>query len=151
MLEARQLKLLSDLQTIYPIEKNDGGEYAIRGLELPADMQSKDDEVISAALGYVVHLIVLASKYLEVPLRYQLLYMGSRSFIRDPVLGNSGGTYPLFKRNVEKDRFDRGVQWLKRDVEQLLLTRGVHYDAGRDILHNLHQLFYCEMCPKLAV
>ena len=113
----------------------------------------KDDEHVSAALGYVVHLTLLASKYLEVPLRYQMLFMGSRSFIRDPVLGATGGTLPLFRRNVEKERFDRAVAWLRRDVEQLLQTRGVLYEHGRDsnILYNLHQLFFCEMCPRLAL
>ena len=39
LLEARKMKLLSELQTIYPIERVDSsGEYAIRGLELPADL-----------------------------------------------------------------------------------------------------------------
>jgi hypothetical protein len=37
LLEARKVKLLSELQTIYPIERLDNGEYAIRGVELPAD------------------------------------------------------------------------------------------------------------------
>lgn len=31
------MKLLSELQTIYPIERLDSGEYAIRGVELPVD------------------------------------------------------------------------------------------------------------------
>ena len=39
LLEARQIKLLSELQTIYPIELLDNGEHAIRGLELQADMK----------------------------------------------------------------------------------------------------------------
>jgi len=37
-LEARKIKLLSELQTIYPIERLDNGEYAIRGIEMPADL-----------------------------------------------------------------------------------------------------------------
>lgn len=156
LLEARQVKLLSDLQTLYPIDRieGSGGEYAIRGIELPTDLTAnKDDEQVAAALGYVVHLTLLASKYLEVPLRYQMLFMGSRSFIRDPVLGSTSGTLPLFRRNVEKERFDRAVSWLRRDIEQLLQTRGVLYDHTKEsnILYNLHQLFFCEMCPKLAV
>ena len=101
-------------------------------------------------MGYTVHLLLLASKYLEVsvvlftflcfcgrktkfvgcthanhtcvvfkthscscscsreqiPLRYQLLFMASRSFIRDPVVGN-GTTLPLFRRGTERERFDR--------------------------------------------
>jgi hypothetical protein len=38
LLEARQIKLLSELQTIYPIELLGNGEHSIRGLELPADL-----------------------------------------------------------------------------------------------------------------
>jgi len=150
LLQARQTKLLSELQTIYPIERLPGvSDYAIRGVELPLDLYSKDDEQIAAALGYLVHLLLLASKYLEVPLRYQLLFMGSRSFIRDPVAGG-GSTLPLFRRNVEKDRFDRAVLWLKRNVEQLLVNRGIAYEPTYHILRNVHSLFQCEMCPKIV-
>ena len=42
----------------------------------------------------------------QIPLRYQLLFMASRSFIRDPVIGN-GTTLPLFRRGTERERFDR--------------------------------------------
>lgn len=94
--------------------------------------------------------MLLASKYLEVPMRYQILFLGSRSMIRDPLQG-SAGTLPLFRRNVEKERFDRAIVWLKKDIEQLLLSRGYTYEPHKDILYNLHQLFQCEMCPKLAL
>ncbi len=77
------MKLLGELgTTIYPIEpvpiislpggnapgSNTQEEYMIRGIELPMviDTSLKDDEQISTALGYVVHLLVLASKYLQV-------------------------------------------------------------------------------------
>ncbi len=76
--------------------------------------------------------------------------MGSRSFIRDPVTSN-GTTLPLFRRNVEKDRFDRAVQWLRRAVEQLLMARGVPYEPTQNLLLNVHALFQCEMCPKLSI
>eukprot|EP00598_Pedospumella_elongata_P000321 CAMPEP_0184971788 /NCGR_PEP_ID=MMETSP1098-20130426/3964_1 /TAXON_ID=89044 /ORGANISM="Spumella elongata, Strain CCAP 955/1" /LENGTH=400 /DNA_ID=CAMNT_0027493981 /DNA_START=63 /DNA_END=1262 /DNA_ORIENTATION=+ len=110
LLEARKIKLLSELQTIYPIERLDNGEFAIRGVEMPADLYAREDEQVAAALGYTVHLLLLASKYLEIPLRYQLLFMASRSFIRDPVVGN-GTTLPLFRRGTERERFDRAVLW----------------------------------------
>ena len=58
---------------------------------------------------------------------------------------------PLFRRNVDKDRYERGILWLKRDIEQILLCRGLTYETNKDILYNIHQLFLCEMCPKLAV
>jgi hypothetical protein len=38
--EARQLKLLSELQSIYPIVLLENGDYTIRGVELPADIYS---------------------------------------------------------------------------------------------------------------
>lgn len=43
-----------------------------------------EDELISAALSYMAHLLLLASKYLGITLRYQIIFLGSKSFIRDP-------------------------------------------------------------------
>lgn len=161
MLEARQLKLMSELQSIYPIEQLDvNSEYAIRGIELPKDLSQRDDEVIAAGLGYVVHLLILLAKYLEVPLRYQLIYQASRSMIRDPIssgglpsstsISGGGLVLPLYRRNVDRDRFERALIWLQRDVEQLLASRGLGFDTKKDILGNLQQLFVCDMCPRLA-
>ena len=31
---------------------------------------------------------------------------------------------PLFKRGVERERFDCAISWLKKAIQQLLLTRG---------------------------
>jgi len=98
--EARQVKLLSELQNIYPIHlvdktKDSHDVWAIRSLELPKDLTSLDDEHISSALGYVVHLLAMISKYLQIPLRYQLIYAASRSSIRDRVgITPSSGNYP---------------------------------------------------------
>lgn len=54
--EARQVKMLSELQNIYPIhlvEKSGESEvWAIRSLELPKDFTTLDEEHISSALGY---------------------------------------------------------------------------------------------------
>jgi len=115
LLEARQLKLLSELQTIYPIEKVPSSEvggkerYAIRGVELPP-FDSSNDEQLSTVLGYIVHLMLLASKYLEVPLRYQLLFYASRSMIRDPLQANPlQQNLPLHRKDTEPERFRRAV------------------------------------------
>jgi len=150
--EARQVKLISDLQSIYPIDPvgNGSGEYSIRGIELPMDLSQRDDEQTSSALGYLVHLLLLASKYLEVPLRYQLLFFASRSMIRDPIQ-NNGMALPLYRRGIERERFDCAIKWLQRNIEQLLQTRGIAYDGKRSMLYNLQLLFECEMCPTLQV
>lgn len=162
LLEARQLRLIHDLQTIYPIEHVQGGsgEYSIRGIELPRDLYSRDEEQVAAGLGYVVHVLILLSKYLEVSLRYPLVFQASRSMIRDPVAGNTpssasaaggGVVLPLYRRNVDRERFDRALVWLQRDIEQLLVSRGFLYDLKKDILGNLHQLYGCDGCNKLAM
>lgn len=62
----------------------------------------------------------------------------------------TNGTIPLYRRNVEKERFERALLWLRKDVEQLLLSRGIPFDPALDVLANLHQLFACELCPRLA-
>ncbi len=84
----------------------------------------------------------------QIPLRYEVIYNSSRSLIRDPVVGR-GGALPLYKRGVERDRFDRAIQWLQKDIEQLLMIRGGTYDKKKSILGNLKQLFACEECLKM--
>lgn len=70
-------------QAIYPIKYQEKlGAYTIRGLEVPADLYSVDDEKVSSALGYTAHLVCMLAKYLQVPLRYQLIYNASRCVAR---------------------------------------------------------------------
>ena len=109
--EARQIKLLSDLHGIYPIDpgsfshsagdfdSHNNGPSSIRGIEVvwggkellssgPGNAAMlricSEDELLSAALCYIAHVLLLASKYLGVTLRYQIILLGSKSFIRDP-------------------------------------------------------------------
>lgn len=42
------------------------------------DLYSIDDERVSSALGYTAHLMCMLAKYLQVPLRYQVIYNASR-------------------------------------------------------------------------
>lgn len=76
--------------------------------------------------------------------------MGSRSLIRDAIGNVAGSAFPLFKKGVEKERFEKAINWLKLDIEQLLSSRGVVYDGGQSMLYNLSLLFDSEKCPKLA-
>ncbi|CAN0188989.1 unnamed protein product [Ectocarpus sp. 13 AM-2016] len=82
----------------------------------------------------------MLAKYLQISLRYQVIYNASRSAVRDNVTG-VGVAYPLFRRGVEKERFDRGVYLLGRDVEQMLTARGVPAKRGSgQLLRNLERL-----------
>ncbi|CAM9127267.1 unnamed protein product [Choristocarpus tenellus] len=145
LLEARRARLTAELKAIYPIKyQGQLGEYTIRGLELPSDLYTVDDERVSSALGYCAHLVCMLAKYLQVPLRYQLIYNASRSAVRDNITG-AGVAYPLFRRGVEKERFDRGVHLLGKDVEQMLAARGVPVKrGGGQLLRNLERLITAE-------
>lgn len=146
--DARKVKLLSELQSVYPIELSEEGVYAIRGIELPIDTNSKDDEQISSAIGYLVHLIILTSKYLDISLRYPLLFHASRSWIRDPITGTA---LPLYKRGQDREKFDNGFLWLQRDCQQLMASRNVAYDKTKCILGNVKKLFDCAICPAIGL
>eukprot|EP01033_Poteriospumella_lacustris_P009177 gene9177-6603_t len=148
-LEARQQKLFQDILVVYPITQGKSGEYSIRGIELPYDFSAvKDDETLSSGVGYLVHVLLMLSKYWEIPLRYQLLFHGSRCLVRD--LAATNAILPLFRSYNDKERFDRAVSWLRVDLEQLLQTRGVTFDPSRSLLANLVQLAQCDVCPSLA-
>ncbi len=102
----------------------------------------------------------------QVSLRYQLLFYASRSMILDVVAianphnsvagGGSGAVaaggvaLPLYRRGIEKERFDIAVHWLRCDIEQLLLSRGLVFSPKQGILFNVQQLFSCDVCASLA-
>ncbi|KAJ1458949.1 hypothetical protein M885DRAFT_479610 [Pelagophyceae sp. CCMP2097] len=134
-------KLFAELRDIYPIEAGARGEWAIRGLALPLDLAAADDESVAAALGSAAHLTILAAKYLQVSLRYQLVFSASRSLVLDALAGAAGTTYPLFRKDVERRRFDAGVRLLQADVEQLLSAAGRAYAPTGGILGNLRKLY----------
>jgi hypothetical protein len=77
--------------------------------------------------------------------------MGSRSLVRDPIRDLSKdpiSTYPLFKRSIEKERFEKAITWLKADIEFLLRFKGFDYDMNKHFLVNLQLLFDCDSCSK---
>jgi len=159
LLEARQLKLFSELQSIYPIEPLKASEgpqqaqrWAIRGLEFPPlDCPARDDEHLATVLGYIVHVVLLLSKYQQISLRYQLLYYSSRSMVRDPTAaGSTNQNLPLYRTNTEPERFRKAVLWLAKDIEQILMFKGQTYDRRKDLLFNLHQVFLSEMIPQFS-
>lgn len=50
----------------------------------------QNDELIATALGFTAHLVSMLAYYLEIPLRYPTIPMGSRAMIRDVVSLISG-------------------------------------------------------------
>ncbi|KAJ3083097.1 hypothetical protein HK102_001260 [Quaeritorhiza haematococci] len=86
VLRKRQRELICDLERIFPIEQStfDDLVYTIRGIRLPnSDYAGQDEDRIATALGFTSHLVTVLAFYLDVPLRYPIKPMSSRSTIWD--------------------------------------------------------------------
>jgi len=157
LLEARRLRLLWDLEAIYPIDEYKKGQYSIQGTPLPRDLsqalQMLGDDKIASALGATAHVVLLTAKYFELPLRYPINVQGSRSYLRDPAASSSASaTLPLFKTlntnsRVAVEKLERAVLWLQRDAEQILKSVGCPYDTGTCLLGNLFFFFKRQLQP----
>ncbi|GMF14010.1 unnamed protein product [Phytophthora lilii] len=121
-IRSRQAMLVKQLGTVYPIEYVGAGEYSIRGIRIAnSDLTGggrADEEMISTALGYIAHLVFMLSKYLQVNLRYRVVPYSSRSFLKDEI-NDPQGEYPLYKKGVEKERHEKAIRFLRKDVEQV--------------------------------
>uniref|UniRef100_T1JLS3 UV radiation resistance-associated gene protein n=1 Tax=Strigamia maritima TaxID=126957 RepID=T1JLS3_STRMM len=112
-LALRRTKLISELPYIYPINEIDS-TYAVNSIKIdPAKLSclsqsaevvnkglticnvflpnseeliGHDETKITAALGYVVHLVLMIAEILDVPLRYPVRHIGSRSKIYNHIL-----------------------------------------------------------------
>lgn len=148
-LETRRIQLLKSLRSIYPIRMRTADrQYSIAGILLPDDIHdiSSTDEEVSAALGFLCHLVFLTSKYLSISMRHRLVCHSSRSAIVREDGSGSGGSggfgedeataapyraavYPLFRERgvVDREELDRAVGLLHRNVDCLLTSRGASY------------------------
>ncbi|KAG9399084.1 hypothetical protein AC1031_012041 [Aphanomyces cochlioides] len=145
-IRALQATLVSQLYDIYPIAYLGAGEYSIGGIKFTnSDINNgRDEEMLSTALGYIAHFVFLLAKYLNVTLRYAIKHVSSRSSMCDEV-NDPGGEYPLYKRGADRERFEKAFVFLKKDVEQLLLARGLDPGQQGQLLMRLTTLVETEM------
>ena len=146
-------------------------EYTIQGLHVDSlvwkhafssrdadDYPSSDpatDKNTSIALGYVAHVVLKASHYLGIPLRYPIIFRGSYSIIMDNYdsaasnapAGTSCSEFPLHcYATKDRPRFAIAVFLLYKDILQLLQT---HYDTDpplvgpNHIMSSLYNLLCC--------
>jgi len=90
----------------------------------------------------------MISKYLDVPLKYRIVYRTSRSGISDEVRRGlpQPPVFQLFSKGVEKQRFDYAVKLLSADVHILLHSRGITLIQDPDnILENINLLIRHEI------
>lgn len=154
----KQRKLiLNRLKLMYPIISSHT-RCSISSLNIPYDTTSFDNEhvnicprlrhllflQVTTALGYVSHTTLMLSKYLQVPLRYELVCSSSRSLVRDGLASCSYGfTFPLFRRETERRRFNRALELLAADIKQLLWSQGLDYHRNFSFTKNLELVFGC--------
>lgn len=110
-METAEQKLVCRLKELFAIDSSK--HYSICGLEVTRTALGNNEEPIPTILGHVCHFVVLASKYLELAPRYQLLYKLSRSVIQDNVTTTSAAVcLPLYRKDNERRRYEQAVEFL---------------------------------------
>lgn len=100
---------------------------------------------MASALGYVAQVINLVAAYMGDTLVYPVVYMGSRSVIKDPISAMMGPrvlvclryqimkriddhySFPLYTRGMEIYRFEYGVFLLNKNLEMVTLIDTATY------------------------
>ncbi|KAF2165261.1 hypothetical protein M409DRAFT_67503 [Zasmidium cellare ATCC 36951] len=154
-------RICEDLQYCYPIQPLAGKTLAftIRDLHLPnsEDLDSETPETISAALGFVAHVLQMLAFYLKQALPYPVSPLGSVSTVYDTISilksnttfpSRKGDettlrTYPLFTKGVPRFRFEYAVFLINQDIRVLLENAfNLKVLDIRQTLPNLKYLLY---------
>lgn len=136
----RKRQLLQQLLWIYPIQEAPDKKYTIKGMHLPnSDLLSDvTDDGVSVALGYVTHILLMCSKFLQVPLRYPMTHLGSRSSVTDEISPDlPEKEFPLFTKGKDRMQFTYGVFLLNKNIAQLRWLFNMHTQDLKLTLPNL--------------
>ena len=60
-------------------------------------------------------------------------------------------TLPLYKKGVEKDKFEMACIWLKDNIRQILTFRDIEYEPLQNILYNLDKFFMAHEYKKVDI
>ncbi|KAJ3307938.1 hypothetical protein HDV04_002294, partial [Boothiomyces sp. JEL0838] len=123
----RQSQLIRELDFIYPLSNE-----CVRSIHIYKGTK----EGMAMGLGYLAHLVVMISVYLNIPLRYPITIKSSRSSIHDPISLFPVSEYPLYKH----PSFEYSVFLLNKDIEQLLNLVGLRVTDLRKGVLNLQVL-----------
>ncbi|XP_065644380.1 UV radiation resistance-associated protein isoform X5 [Hydra vulgaris] len=144
-------QIAADLIDIYtikelPINEKNKREYAICGVRLPnsEDFNGEDETMLAVAVGYVAHLVYMMAKFTELPLRYSICPMGSRSSVQDLLtdkLTDKEREFPLFSKGKDKFQFRYGMFLLNKNIAQLRYHNKLGTADLRNTLLNLKNLF----------
>lgn len=139
-LRCRQMRMMQEVCEVYPIEQSDGcwriRRLILTSIESLSRQDFLEEEVVSTALGFLAHLMVMLAGILEVPLRITIHNAGcSRCAVSDPheSLSSSAlaGEWPLYYGGGhEKSRFINAMHLLRDGLHQFLYSRG-YFDEKR--------------------
>jgi UV radiation resistance-associated gene protein len=143
-----QIETKSDLLPIQPQFTNKNNKFKLIGIQfnnLNNNLANiNDDTNNSILLGYIAHAVLLISTILSVPLRYPVIFRGSRSFIIEQIKEDSVCELPLFNTSGGQDVvvYKHGVELLNKDLAQLraLFDNYKNIDQ-KDMIANLKWLF----------
>lgn len=145
-IHGQRRRICEELLNIFPIEPTSHPLlFTICGLSLPnSTFDTADEDVVSAALGHVAHLVNTLQYYLSIPLPYPITPYGSRSLIHDPIsiLSDNQRVFPLYPKSTISFRFDYGVFLLNKNIECLAESQALKVVDIRQTLPNLKYLLY---------
>jgi hypothetical protein len=145
-IHGQRRRICEELLNIFPIEPTSHPLlFTICGLPLPnSSFDDVDEDLVSAALGYVARLVDMLQYYLSIALPYPVSPFGSRSIIQDliSILQDNQRTFPLYMKGTVRFRFDYGVFLLNKNIECLAESQGLKVIDIRQTLPNLKYLLY---------
>eukprot|EP01063_Lacrimia_lanifica_P017864 TRINITY_DN24850_c0_g1_i1.p1 TRINITY_DN24850_c0_g1~~TRINITY_DN24850_c0_g1_i1.p1 ORF type:complete len:520 (+),score=187.06 TRINITY_DN24850_c0_g1_i1:53-1612(+) len=140
--------LVAGLRTVFPIEvsvaaaaaKNPGALTICR-MQLSKDTTQATDDEAATALGYVAHCIQILSRTWDVPLRYPVFPIGSRSSIQERFIDGSLKDEHHCLYFTRGQKYMKSLQLLNKNIRQLLQFRDqANIDRENYMLSNLKQL-----------
>eukprot|EP00099_Drosophila_melanogaster_P018536 NP_609632.1 UV-resistance associated gene, isoform A [Drosophila melanogaster] len=156
--ERRMSTLVLELQEIYNIQNVGGRQFSICGIAFPhmeqytsesrqaANAQLLDNVsplAVSAALGYVAHLVQMLAIIMDRPLRNRILYEPSKARIVDDIkeLTYTTREFPLYTRSILPSQQTKyAIYLLRQNVSQLCFDITGQCDL-RNTFGNLLELF----------
>ncbi|KAJ1974379.1 hypothetical protein H4R34_004740 [Dimargaris verticillata] len=127
MYEQNIAEYFARLQTIFPITTSPDAPavHLICGLPapIPPHLDIMPDENANASAGYICQLVYIVARYLEIPLRYPVKCLSSRSVIYNPCadMMRLNVMFPLYIAKSEREPFLESMHLLTQNVLQAAL------------------------------
>lgn len=139
----RSKGMIRELCDIYPIKEfPDRKGYSICDIHLPSSeyFEGHDETMVSVAVGYVSHLLIILTEILDINLRFQMRYCGSKSLV---YCNRRNQFYPLHVESFksrESVNFMHGMNLLNLNIVQMRTLYGLPTTDPDETLANLHGL-----------